>query len=311
MQHDAMRAGHQDKEALVELADGVLAYVRPRGGWCVSNAGVLVGRDAVTLIDCTATESSARRLRSAIGEHTPSQVGTMVVTHHHGDHHGGAAVFGPGLTVVAHERTRETMLREGLNLPSIWPDVHWGDIRLVPPQVTFTDRLTLHVDELRVELIHLGPAHTTGDVVAWLPEQRVLFTGDLTFSQGTPFCLAGSLDGTLEVLRALRELDAEVVVSGHGPVSGPEVIDANAEYLRWVRELAVEGFAAGREPFEVAREAELGAFAELLEPERLVANLHRAYAELRGEPRGVELPLPSILREMISFNGGQPLACLA
>lgn len=242
-----------DEAALVELADGVLAYVQPRGGWCVSNAGVLVGRDAVTLVDCTATERSALRLRSAIAERTPAPVGTLVLTHHHGDHHYGAGVFGPGLTVAAHERTRETMLREGMNLPSIWPDVQWGDVHLVPPQLTFTDRLALHVDELRVELVPVGPAHTTGDVVVWLPEQRVLFTGDLTFSQGTPFCVQGSLDGTLEVLARLRELDARVVVSGHGPVCGPEVLEANAEYLRWVREVAAEGFAAGREPLEVAR----------------------------------------------------------
>ncbi|MDF3289119.1 MBL fold metallo-hydrolase [Streptomyces silvisoli] len=311
MRHDAKGVGQRDEAALVELADGVSAYVQPRGGWCVSNAGVLVGREAVTLIDCTATESSALRLRSAVAERTPAPVGTMVLTHHHGDHHYGAGVFGPGLTVVAHERTRETMLREGVNLPSIWPDVRWGDVRLVPPQLTFTDRMTLYVDELRVELIHLGPAHTTGDVVAWLPERRVLFTGDLTFSQSTPFCLQGSLDGTLEVLAALRELDAQVVVSGHGPVGGPEVLDANAEYLRWVRELAAEGFAAGREPLEVARGADLGAFAGLLEPERLVANLHRGYAELRGEPRGVELPLPPILKDLVAFNGGRPLSCSA
>jgi cyclase len=64
--------------------------------------------------------------------------------------------------------------------------VEWGEIRIAPPFLTFEERLNLYMDDLKVELIYVGPAHTTNDVIAWVPERKVLFTGDVIFNQGTP-----------------------------------------------------------------------------------------------------------------------------
>src|SRR4051812_33078025 len=105
---------------------------------------------------------------------------------------------------------------------------------------------------LRVELLHLGPGHTAGDTVVWLPDQRVLFAGDLVFSGVTPFVLMGSLDGSLRVLDRLRALEPLHVVPGHGPLGGPELLDTNADYLRWVAELARMGSGAGIAPLDLA-----------------------------------------------------------
>jgi cyclase len=294
----------------VEVADGIFAYVQLPGGWCVSNAGILPGERSVTLIDATATIPRARRLREAVAGLSPHEVGTLVNTHHHGDHTFGNAVF-PAATIVGHALTGACMVAEGTLITEIWPHVEWGEVRIVEPTVTLTDRLTLWVDDTRVELIHLGPAHTTNDVVAWLPESRVLFAGDITFSGGTPFTLGGSVGGSLRALEELRALDPRTVVSGHGPIAGPEVIETNVAYLSWIQKLTAEGTAAGLEPLTVAREADLGEFADLLDPERLVANLHRAYSEARGVPWGTPLPITDILAEMIVFNDGQIPTCLA
>lgn len=305
-------AGHPAPlpSSAVEVADGVFAYVQLPGGWCVSNAGILPGERSVTLVDATSTIPRARSLREAVAGVSPREVGTLVNTHHHGDHTFGDSVF-PSATIVAHERMRAALLEEGLLITAIWPDVEWGDVRLVEPDVTFTDRLTLWVDGRRVELIHPGPAHTTDDIVAWLPDTRVLFAGDVTFSGGTPFTLAGSVAGALEALELLRALEPVTVVSGHGPVTGPEVIDANAAYLTWIQRLAAAGIAAGLEPLAVARETDLGEFAGLLDAERLVANLHRAYSEARGEPRGTPLAVGDVLADMVTYNGGRIPTCLA
>ncbi|MGW7520062.1 MBL fold metallo-hydrolase [Streptomyces sp. NPDC054796] len=293
---------------LTELVPGaVYAYLQPRGGWCVSNAGVLVGEDGVTLIDATATYAGARRLAAEVRARAELPVTRVVLTHHHGDHHFGAGHF-TGSTVIAHDETREAMARNGIDLPAIWPEAGWDEIALRLPDLTFTDAFTLHAGAVRAELLHHGTAHTTGDVVAWLPEHRILFAGDLTWSGCTPFVLMGSVEGSLEVLDTLKKLDPEVVVSGHGPVEGPEVLDRTAEYLRWIQHLAADGTAAGWSPLETARRADLGPYAELAEPERLVGNLHRAYAECEGRPRGVHLPLKDPLADMIAFNGG-PLHC--
>ncbi len=130
--------------------------------------------------------------------------------------------------------------------------------------------------------MYVGPAHTTNDVVAWIPERGVIFAGDLVFNGGTPFCLTGSVAGCLEAIDTVRGLGAATVVSGHGAVAGPEVFDVNAAYLRWIQETARSAPAAGLSPLEAARETDLGDFAGLLDRERIVGNLHRAYAEERG-----------------------------
>jgi cyclase len=296
---------------LAKLADSVYAYVQPHGGWCVSNAGVLVNGEGVTLVDATATTARARLLRRRIDTLTTEPVRTLIVTHRHGDHHYGAADAAPQARVISHEAARVSIAADGLNLTQIWPDVTWGDIQVQLPTRTFSDRMTLHSADMRIELIHPGPAHTTGDTLVWLPDQRVLFAGDITFSQVTPLVMMGSISGSLRAFDLMRSLGAEVVVSGHGPVSGPEVIDANEDYLRWVMRLAADGRQRQLTPLQAADGADLGRFADWLDPERLVANVHRAYAELDGRPEGVELDNFAILADIAEFNGGKIPTCLA
>jgi cyclase len=202
------------------------------------------------------------------------------------------------------------MISEGLAAQNLFPGVDWGKIEIAAPSVIFADRLDLWLDDLKVELIFVGPAHTTNDIVAWIPERKLLFAGDVVFNGGAPFALAGSIGGWLEALDRLRALGAETIVPGHGAICGPDVLDELTSYLELVLQAARDGVAAGAEPLEVARQLDLGRFADWLDGERLAANLHRAYSELRGEPRGVPLPRQAVA-DMIAYNGGQPPRCLA
>jgi cyclase len=138
----------------------------------------------------------------------------------------------------------------------------------------------------------------------WLPEERVLFAGDVVLPGCTPFVLMGSVAGSLATLELMRKLEPRTVVGGHGPVSGPEALTQTEEYFRWLTERATEGRAAGLTPLQLAREAGPGPFGDLRDPERLVANLHRAYAELAGEALGSALDVVSVFGEMIEYNGG-------
>ncbi|MER7013304.1 MBL fold metallo-hydrolase [Saccharopolyspora sp. NPDC000359] len=296
---------------LIEIADGVYAHTQPNGGWCLNNSGLIAGRDGVVVVDTAATERRARMLRDAVDGLGTGGHHVVVNTHHHGDHVFGNFVFSPAATIIAHERARTEIAETGLGLTQLWPDVEWGDIRLTLPTVTFRDRMTLHVDDREVELHHVGPAHTTNDVVAWLPAERVLFAGDVLLNGCTPFNLMGSIAGSLVALDRLRGFGAEVVVGGHGEVCGPEVIDRTEDYLRWVQQVAAAGFAADVPPLELARQTGLGDHADLLDPERLVGNLHRAYAELAGGELGRPLDVVRIFGEMIEFNDGQLPVCLA
>jgi cyclase len=301
---------HLTAPFLQEVADRVFAYVQPDGGWCLSNAGIVTDDGGPLLIDTAATERRARGLRSIVDSLSDLPPRLLVNTHHHGDHTYGNGYF-PEACVIGHELCRTEMVAAGLQLGLIWPHVDWGAIEVVPPAVTFTDRLTLWLGERRVELIHVGPAHTSNDVVAWLPEERVLFAGDVVFSAVTPFVMMGSVAGSLAALDLLRALDAEVVVGGHGAVGGPELLAANESYLRFLQGVAREGYAAGLPPLALARETDLGEFSGLLDSERLVGNLHRAYSEERGEPLGTPLEYLTVMLEMADYNGGEPPTCLA
>ena len=242
---------------------------------------------------------------------TDLPVSALVNTHHHGDHTHGNYLVGAA-SIVGHELCRQAVIDTGLHtLHPLFPGVAWGNLELAPPFITFQDRLDLFVDDLKLELHFMGPAHTTNDVVVWLPERRVLFTGDLVFNGGTPFVAMGSIAGSLVALDRLREFDAETIVPGHGPVCAPDAIDNMASYLRFVQDKAKDTYAAGLAPLAAAVAIDLKGFEHWHDRERLAGNLHRAYSELRGEPLGTALDLGPVVADMVSYNGGQPVRCLA
>jgi cyclase len=295
-----------------EVSSGIFAYVQPDGSWFLNNTGFLVGRQGVVSIDTTSTERRTRAYLQAIARVTDRPVRTLVNTHHHGDHTHGNCLL-PLATILGHPLCREEVLKTPFPpFPGVWSAVEWGNLEPTPPFVTFEGQLTVWVDDLRVELHCVGtPAHTTNDVVAWIPERSVLFSGDLVFVGGTPFVAMGSVSGSMAALDWLRQFGARTLVPGHGPVSTPAAIDDVQEYLRFIQDTARRGKQAGLAPLELARQTDLGRFSELTDPERLVGNLYRAYAELDGAAPGAEIDTASALHDMIAFNGGQPLRCLA
>ena len=129
---------------------------------------------------------------------------------------------------------------------------------------------------------------------------------------GTPFLLSGSVSGAAQVLeQVIRPLGAQTIVPGHGPVCGPEVIEEVLGYLRFVEDVARRGLDAGLSPLEAARETDLGRYAGLLDAERIVGNLHRAYAEFNGAAPGAPIDAATAFADMVTYNGGRPLTCHA
>jgi len=296
----------------VEVADRVFAFVQPDGSWWINNAGFVVGDDAVTGIDATSTERRTRSLLTAIAGQSSAPVRTLVNTHHHGDHTNGNCLFTDAL-VVGHRNCRAGVLAQTIGgLEAVFGAVEWGALEVRAPTVVLDDRLELYVDDRLVELHFIGSAaHTTGDVVAWLPAERVLFAGDLVFNGGTPFVLMGSVQGSLRALERLRGFGAETIVPGHGEVCGPEVIDGCARYLSFVRDVAAAAHADGVSALDAARAVDLGEFAGLHDRERIVGNLRRALYELDGAGEGAPIDVLAAFADMIAYNGGGPLRCLA
>ena len=318
MSTSAHAPGQLAPPTVEEVSPGIYAYIQPDGTWWINNTGFIVGGNRVAAVDACATEARTRDFLAAVAATAGGRpVRTLVNTHHHGDHTHGNYLFGDA-TIVAHEQCRQEILAEGppgtskLVGSGTWTDVAWGDIRTAPPFLTYTDQVALYVDELKCEIIHVGtPAHSTNDSVVWIPDRRVLFAGDLLFNGGTPFLLAGSVTGALNAVEGLKHLGADTIVPGHGPVCGPEVIDQVLAYLRFVLDLARRATAAGVPPLDAAQAADLGEFAALTDQERLVGNLHRAYADLSGQPCGARIDAAAALADMVTYNGGHPLTCRA
>jgi cyclase len=312
--HDPHAHDSAPDPTVEEVADGVFGYLQLDGQWGLNNSAFVVGRDGVTVVDTCFTERRTRALIEAMGRVTKQPARTLVNTHEHGDHTWGNWLL-PDATVIGHVRCREGILSGGLAAQALFPGVEWGRIELRPPSVTFADRLELWVDELRMDIVYVGPAHTPSDVVCWLPDRGVLLAGDIVFHGGTPFVLMGSITGSLTALEQVASLGASVIVPGHGRVAGPEVLDDQIAYLRFVQDLARQGREAGIGPLAAAEEArrsgQLEPFAMWHDSERLVGNLHRAYAELDGAEPGAPIDLLAGIAGMIEFNGGRPLRCLA
>jgi cyclase len=300
--HDIVSPGPPRVE---EVSDGIHAYIQPDGTWWINNTGFLVGERGVVSVDACSTVRRTNAYLEAIRGVTDQPVRTLINTHHHGDHTFGNFLFDRA-TIVAHEATREGIRAWGEPRSApFWTDADWGDVRLEPPFLTYTDGVTVWVDDLRCEVRHVGAvAHTNNDSIVWVPDRKVLFAGDLLFNGGTPFVMQGSVAGLIHVLtEVITPLGAETIVPGHGPVAGPELIDQTVAYLRFVQQAAREGMAAGLTPLEAARKTDLGEFAGLKDSERLVANLRRAYAEEDGG----QMDVLAALQDMVTFNDGKPL----
>lgn len=209
--------------------------------------------------------------------------------------------------IVAHETTREGILADTVidGCPPLWhPLPDWGKVTRRAPGLTLRTALTLHIGDRRIEVHSPGyAAHTTGDLVAWLPEERVLFVGDLLFHQVTPLAFMGSLDGALRSLDWIAAFEPEHVVPGHGPLIDarilPDVLDAQRRYYRLVLATARAGLRDGLTPLAAARACPLGEFADLPDAERIVLNLHRAYADSTGR----EFDLMQSFADAVAFHG--------
>ena len=294
---------------LEQVSEGIYVYIQPDGSWCLNNPAFIVGPDAVVAIDTCATEARSKAFVAAIQSVTPLPIRTIINTHHHMDHTWGNG-FISGATIIGHQLCRSEMIDTGLVSKAVFPGVDFGNITIVPPDVTFEDRLDMYVGNLKLELHYIGPAHTVSDIVIWIPERKVLLCGDIVFKHCTPFVMQGAITPYFEKLARLRKFGAEILVPGHGPTCGPEGFDEVEDYLHFVMNIAKKGFAANIPPLELARQTNLGPYTDWPDAERIVPNLHRAYSELRGEPWATPLDVLTMFSEAQAYNG-HPLHCYA
>jgi glyoxylase-like metal-dependent hydrolase (beta-lactamase superfamily II) len=139
--------------------------------------------------------------------------------------------------------------------------------------------MTLDVGSKKVELIVVGPAHTPGDLLVYLPEDRILFAGDIVFAGGTPVVHTGPIGRYIEVLKGILEMDVDIIVPGHGPVTDKRAARAMIDYLEYIQGEAKRRYEAGMNATRAARDIDLGEFLGWHDPDRLIHNVLAAYKD--------------------------------
>lgn len=300
--------GH-DAASLTAVGDKVFAWIQPDGSWWINNAGAIATDDGVLLVDTCATDGRTRALLAAVSDATDdAPIVFAVNTHMHGDHTYGNSLLPEATIIVGHDNTRDGVLNDTVidGCPPFWQPVpDWGDVTRRAPTLTTSTDITLHLGDQTIELVHPGyPAHTSGDLVVWLPGQRVLFTGDLLFHRVTPLVFMGSVDGALSALDWIAQFEPAYVVPGHGPLIDsdilPGVLDEHRRYYRLVVAAADAGLFHGLDPLAAARNYPLDSFAGLPDAERFVLNLHRVYADRRA----TDVDILAAFSDAVAFNGG-------
>jgi cyclase len=176
-----------------------------------ANTGFIVGKSEVVVIDSKMSEQSSQAVLAEIKKVTPNSVKYIVLTHGDGDHVNGLAGFPTGLPIIAHASTKRDM-EEAFKDPAMKA--------LAPflPNKTVTATTAMTMGSVRLELLYFGPAHTSGDLVVYLPAQKIAFVGDLLFVGRDPLIhrqKGGTSFGLVQVLQKMLALDADTFLSGH------------------------------------------------------------------------------------------------
>ena len=225
----------------------------------ISNAGFVVTPAGVVVIDALGSPELARRLLAEIAKVTKKPIHTVVLTHYHADHIYGLQVFKDlGAHIVAHRAAREYLTSDTARLrlessrQELWP---WVDekTRLVSADEWLAGPSVLTVGGVRFDIQPVGPSHTAEDLVVYLPQQKVLFAGDLVFRNRIPFVGQADSRHWIEAMESLLKFDTSWVVPGHGPISNDAKADMTLtrDYLIYLRE-AMGRAAKDMEPFESA-----------------------------------------------------------
>jgi cyclase len=217
----ASAAAQQTPQPLVvqQLAPNV--YWASGGG---GNSGIVIGNSGVIVIDAKTTPASGKALLEEIAKLTPKPVTHVIVTHSDGDHVNGLASFPAGVTVIAHAGAKREMdaalAAGGRGAP---PGDH------MPSQVIDKDAEQVTLDGINFELRHWAPAHTSGDLVVYLPAQKIVFTGDIITNRPDPLIHLqknGSSAGWITTAQGIVGLDADKFVPGHGDVETKAQVQA-------------------------------------------------------------------------------------
>jgi cyclase len=298
-----MMPGWQYTKGLYDLGNSVYAYLQPDGSWGWSNAGLVTDGEASllvdTLFDLRLTQEMLDAMRRSVA--AASHIDMVVNTHANGDHCYGNQLVADA-QIIASQKTADEIrtgpqpemmamaLKQadalgvlGIFMRHAFSPFNFENITLTLPSKTFEGETILHVGNKAVHLIEVGPAHTLGDTVAYIPDDRVVFTGDILFIGSHPIMWAGPTSNWLRACERILEMDVETIVPGHGPITDKKGVAQVKEYLQYVYDEARKRYEAGMPAAEAARDIPMDRYSSWSDGERIIVNVTTIYRELSGD----------------------------
>jgi cyclase len=318
---------------LTQIAEGVYLDAAEPDSNAVSNSGVVVLEYSVLVYDTHFTPEAGQALAGRIRAVTANPVRYVVLGHYHPDHTHGSQAFPTTAQVISSTAGRRDMLQKDVPVMNrtvattqaqiqkmnkdllalkdpVQQDAMRKQIRarqeflermsrlkISQPVLTVDDSLTISEGRRRVELRVIGAGHTDGDLVAYLPDDKVVFCGDLFFNKALPNTQDGSLLEWIRTLPELLKLDADKFVPGHGPVGSREDVKEFAAYLDELRQLVEAGVKRGDGVEQIIRDSKVPArFASYQFQNFFPANVQRMYVELKALQLATPPPEPEPAR---------------
>ena len=302
-------------EGLYEIANNTYAWMVPNGSWGETNSGLIVGDGEAVLVDTLWDLRCTKQMMVAIKPITDeAPINTVVNTHSDGDHFWGNQLF-TNRDIVATQACKDMMDHMqpksltalgtlgsvmskipvmGCNHAGNWfkgmvKPYDYSDVIITPANRTFTQELALNVGGRDVVLMEMGPAHTSGDAIVYVPDAKVVYSGDLLFVEGTPPLWAGPVENWIKALDHMLGMDVETFVPGHGPLTDKQGVQRVRDYWEFVSHEVSHRHKAGKPPAVIAREIIFGeeftryGFMEWDSPERIYLSTHVLCKHLNGD----------------------------
>jgi glyoxylase-like metal-dependent hydrolase (beta-lactamase superfamily II) len=293
----------QYTKGLHEIGNGNYAWLQPDGTWGWSNAGLVVDGDQSllvdTLFDLKLTRDMLHGMRNAVP--AAKQIGQVVNTHANGDHFFGNQLVSDSEIIVSQACADEMkthppeklidrfrnykQLGEGgeFLMKTMGRVFDFRGIVYTPPSRTFSGQIDLKVGDKTVRLVEVGPAHTQGDTLAYVPENRVVYTGDILFNGGHPIVWAGPVDNWIRACDLMLSWDLDVVVPGHGPITDKAGVRQLKYYLEYVKAEARKRFDQGMTLEQAVDDISLKEFSSWTDAERIYVTVNNLFQEFSGD----------------------------
>ena len=279
--------------SFTEIGEGLYAFTAEGD----PNSGVIIGDDSVMIVEAQATPRLARKVIEHVRGVTDKPITHLVLTHYHAVRVLGASAFegadvimGETARAMVAERGQEDWDSEFQRFPRLFQG-HESIPGLTWPSTTFNDRISVFLGRRRVDLMHLGRAHTAGDIVIHVPDQNVMFTGDIVEAHSACYCGDGHFRDWGPTLERIREFDLAAIAPGRGdavvgrdPVNG--ALDRTRDFVESTYRPAAKVAARNgslKEAWDAVRAACDAKFRDYAIYEHcLPFNVSRAYDEARG-----------------------------